>query len=473
MLRRLTLLAVPLGLCALAAWVGFGAFAGETVHTAVGARARGGGAVTAALRNDPASVFGNPALIADSEQTVFMLDAAQGAIVGAAPIHPNGAISFGVLNLDPVESIGPLAIGANRSAMGYGRAFGRVRAGLTLDRWAFAEGERRAGFSIGALAELAPYLHFGAHGIWMAQSGWEMLDQLRDDDRTRPGGWDLRLGAQITPIDALRLRTELSGGEPALGAEAEWREFAARAGMRGSSRISLGVSARMPQGAVAHYAYEYERSKSSSGEHSLSLSFPLRAPAPPPPPAPIIVVPQGADPPMRIVARAIDTNQDIPLDARHSLRRLIEHHSQKYGIEAALIFGVVHAESDFRPDAVSKSHAVGLFQLMPPAARDMGMRLPESAILDRAKDPRFNPIQNADAGIRYLAHLMHRFEWNYALAVAAYNAGPGRIASDIPQRPETERYVSRVMNFYYRYRNNPAAMDEAWRRLERLSPAAP
>jgi soluble lytic murein transglycosylase len=99
----------------------------------------------------------------------------------------------------------------------------------------------------------------------------------------------------------------------------------------------------------------------------------------------------------------------------------------------------------------------------------MGLPLRDEDLLNPDRDPRFDPLMNADAGIRYLAHLLNRFGWNYVLAVAAYNAGPSLVQSDVPSRPETERHVGKVMNFYYRYRNDPTALEGALLRLESLT----
>ena len=147
---------------------------------------------------------------------------------------------------------------------------------------------------------------------------------------------------------------------------------------------------------------------------------------------------------------------------------MIEHHSERYGIEAELILALIRTESGFDPEAISSSKAVGLFQLMPSAARDMGIEVGDRDLLDRRRDGRFDPMLNTDAGIRYLAHLLQRFEWNYVLALAAYNAGPGSVEAigEVPQRRETERYVGKVLNFYFDCKNDPAALREAWRRID-------
>jgi soluble lytic murein transglycosylase-like protein len=106
-----------------------------------------------------------------------------------------------------------------------------------------------------------------------------------------------------------------------------------------------------------------------------------------------------------------------------------------------LVKAVMRAESAFDPHAVSPKGAAGLMQLMPGTARDMG-------VVDR-----FDPIQNLDGGIRYLKLMLDRFDNDYELAVAAYNAGPEAVSrhGGVPPYLETRDYVQRVRDYYFRY----------------------
>ncbi|UQZ89393.1 hypothetical protein C4J81_09360 [Deltaproteobacteria bacterium Smac51] len=115
--------------------------------------------------------------------------------------------------------------------------------------------------------------------------------------------------------------------------------------------------------------------------------------------------------------------------------------SVKYDLEPALIMAVIKAESAFNPKAVSHAGAQGLMQLMPGTARDMGCRNP------------FDPRQNIMGGSRYLRLMLDRFGGDVSLALAAYNAGPGRVArhGGIPNIAETKSYVKIVMNNYKKY----------------------
>lgn len=128
--------------------------------------------------------------------------------------------------------------------------------------------------------------------------------------------------------------------------------------------------------------------------------------------------------------------------SRREIDQIIRRVSLDHDVDPALVKAVVAAESNFDVSAVSRAGAVGLMQLMPSTAADMGIEAP------------FEPSQNVQGGVRYLKFLLQRFD---ALehALAAYNAGPGTVDrhDGIPPYPETHEYVARVLRFYSRYRS--------------------
>lgn len=103
------------------------------------------------------------------------------------------------------------------------------------------------------------------------------------------------------------------------------------------------------------------------------------------------------------------------------------------GVDPALLAALVWTESGFQPDAVSKSGAIGLGQLMPDTAAGLGV------------DPT-DPVANLNGAARFLAHQIRQFG-SVELGLAAYNAGPGRVseAGGIPDIPETQAYVPKVL----------------------------
>ena len=116
---------------------------------------------------------------------------------------------------------------------------------------------------------------------------------------------------------------------------------------------------------------------------------------------------------------------------------LIKDIAAKTDVEKSLIMAVIKTESDFDPKAVSPKGAMGLMQLMPSTAKDLGV-----------SDP-FDPKENIHGGARYLYTCLKTFN-NVELALAAYNAGPKRVAAlrKIPPYPETENFVKKVS--YYK-----------------------
>jgi hypothetical protein len=106
------------------------------------------------------------------------------------------------------------------------------------------------------------------------------------------------------------------------------------------------------------------------------------------------------------------------------------------GVDPRLLAAITQAESGFNPAARSGAGAVGLTQLMPGTAAGLGV------------DPT-DPVANLDGGARYLAGQLDSFG-RVDLAVAAYNAGPGAVrqAGGVPEYPETQAYVRRVLGYY-------------------------
>jgi soluble lytic murein transglycosylase-like protein len=111
--------------------------------------------------------------------------------------------------------------------------------------------------------------------------------------------------------------------------------------------------------------------------------------------------------------------------------------AEKYNLSENLLKGVIKAESAYNPLAVSKAGAQGLMQLMPGTARELGVT------------DAFDIDQNIDGGARYLRKMLDRYDGDVALALAAYNAGPGtvdRYKGNVPYR-ETTTYVGRVLKY--------------------------
>ena len=122
----------------------------------------------------------------------------------------------------------------------------------------------------------------------------------------------------------------------------------------------------------------------------------------------------------------------VLIPARYSAK--VQELSTRFDLSPALIEALVWQESRWRENALSPVGARGLAQLMPGTARDLGVN-PD------------DPFANLEGGARYLREQLDRFDGDIERALAAYNAGPGRVerAGGIPRIRETQLYVTAIL----------------------------
>jgi soluble lytic murein transglycosylase-like protein len=131
--------------------------------------------------------------------------------------------------------------------------------------------------------------------------------------------------------------------------------------------------------------------------------------------------------PFRTTKPAVN-GRSSPYDA------LIDQSAAAQGVNPHLVRAVIQQESAFNPNARSHKGAMGLMQLMPATAAELGVR-----------DP-YNPSENIRGGVAYLKGLLVKFAQNVELALAAYNAGPAAVTKygKVPPYRETQNYVTRI-----------------------------
>jgi len=153
-------------------------------------------------------------------------------------------------------------------------------------------------------------------------------------------------------------------------------------------------------------------------------------------------------------------NQSIPDDFEEVLRTVkaklpkvgkklliedaIQQAQKQTGIDQDLLRAIIKAESNGNPKAISKAGAIGLMQIMPETARELGI-----------KDA-FDPQENVLGGAKYLKKLLKIFGNNLELALAAYNAGPGNVKKfgGVPPYQETTEYIKRVKKYFESEKSN-------------------
>jgi hypothetical protein len=125
--------------------------------------------------------------------------------------------------------------------------------------------------------------------------------------------------------------------------------------------------------------------------------------------------------------------------SREQIADMARQTAEKHQVDPALVHEIIRAESGWNPSAVSRKGALGLMQLMPGTASDLGV-----------KDP-FDPAQNLDGGVRHLRAMLEKYDGNLDLALAAYNAGGGTVdrVGGVPNYRETRNYVQKIQDAYF------------------------
>ena len=135
--------------------------------------------------------------------------------------------------------------------------------------------------------------------------------------------------------------------------------------------------------------------------------------------------------------KKVASTQKVPAN-RQNIMRAIDVISGRHGVDPMLVRAVVQHESGYNPKAHSPVGAMGLMQLMPGTAKYLGVK------------NAYDPVQNIEGGVKYLSGLLKKYHGNIPLALAAYNAGPGRVdrAHGIPHIPETQHYVRKILKTF-------------------------
>ena len=166
------------------------------------------------------------------------------------------------------------------------------------------------------------------------------------------------------------------------------------------------------------------------------------------------VKPQSVDklspPSAPLVATRMETVVTTPIERaaavppEHAYDEFIREASRQHRVDVVLIRSVIQTESAFDAMAVSRAGALGLMQLMPEVAAEMGV------------DDPFDPRQNIMGGAKYLRRLLDLHRGRVRLALASYNAGAGNVTQygGVPPFPETQKYVKEVTRLIASSRRN-------------------
>jgi soluble lytic murein transglycosylase-like protein len=158
-----------------------------------------------------------------------------------------------------------------------------------------------------------------------------------------------------------------------------------------------------------------------------------------PPPAPVAATAPAAT---TVAMPSISASPKAPVTPAPTgdLNQVVNSASATYHLDPDLVNSVIHAESSFRPQAISPKGAQGLMQLMPQTANELGVKNP------------LDPKSNVGGGTLYLRQLLEKYNFDLVKALAAYNAGPKRVQQygGVPPYRETRAYVARIVRDYNR-----------------------
>ncbi|NLZ38903.1 MAG: lytic transglycosylase domain-containing protein [Firmicutes bacterium] len=143
-------------------------------------------------------------------------------------------------------------------------------------------------------------------------------------------------------------------------------------------------------------------------------------------------------------------------------RQIIEKYGMEYGIDPLLVVAVIHTESKFNPEAVSRKGALGLMQIMPSTANWIAQQLQLAPL---TKEEIMEPEINIRLGTWYLASLTKEFNGRLDVVIAAYNGGRGEVGRWLANGvwsgkftdrqaipfPETREFLYKVRTAYRRY----------------------
>ena len=439
----------------------------------VGTRGLGLSGAFISSADDATSPLWNPAGLATLNRGNLIYDLSQGAVSIAYPIKYIGTFGVNFLDLNrsdrflvehTANPVGSFKLGNNQALFSYARRLGSFQLGASTgySRAPYYGSLWAPNYDVGVLTEISPHLAVGMRlrditGVTIRHREGQVLQTFDQQ---------LALGAVLTPHPIIRWHNRLDILHPYFGTSVEIgnRTIAARVGSMftfgteaPSQFWSIGFSLNQ-LGKQFHYTYLNHNDFKHRHLASIGMSF-------------------GGSPP---VSRSAIGSQQSAISTDAESRKPMANNqykaaqiAQEYDIDVALMLAIIHTESNFNPLAVSNNGAAGLMQLMPDAARDFGLKVPQYKNSRKPKlnpniDERFDPNKNLHTGLTYFKMLHKKYLNNLTLALGAYNVGPAKVKIRGPLISRGKRYAKKVINRSQYYRDQAAQMEIDLKRLERI-----
>ena len=439
----------------------------------VGTRGLGLSGAFISSADDATGPLWNPAGLATLQRGSLIYDLSQGAVSIAYPIKYIGTFGVNFLDLNRSDRflvehisnpIGSFKLGNNQALFSYARRFGGFQLGASTgySRAPYYGSLWAQNYDVGVLIALNPYLAVGMRlrdiaGVTIRHREGQVLQTFDQQ---------LALGAVLTPHPMIRWHNRLDIIHPCFGTSVEIgnRTIAARVGSMftfgtGTPSQSWSIGFSLNQlGKQLHYTYLSHDDFTHRHLASIGMSF------------------GGTQP----ISRSAVSGQPSAISKEAESRKPMAHNQYKaaqiareHDIDVALMLAIIHTESNFNPFAVSKNGAAGLMQIMPDAARELGLKVPQYKNRRKPKfdpkiDERFDPNKNLHAGLTYFKRLHEKYLNNLTLALGAYNVGPAKVKIRGPLISRGKRYANKVINRSQYYRDTSAQMEIDLKRLERI-----
>lgn len=445
----------------------------------VGTRGLGLSGAFISSADDATSPLWNPAGLATLQRGNLIYDLSQGAVSIAYPIKYVGTFGVNFLDLNRSDRflvehlsnpVGSFELGNNQALFSYARRFGAFQLGASTgySRAPYYGSLWAQNYDVGLLVEINPLLAVGIRlrdiaGVTIRHREGQVLQTFDQQ---------LALGAALTLHRIIRWHNRLDIIHPCFGTSVEIGNgtLAARVGSMftfgtgpPSQSWSIGFSLNQ-LGKQFHYTYLNHDDFKHRHLTSIGMSFGGTQP--------VLQQPPASD-----TVRAESTETKSDTQVRQSKQKTSEYKAaqiaREHDVDVALMLAIIHTESNFNPFAVSKNGAAGLMQIMPEAARDLGLKVPQyknrrNPKLDPKIDERFDPNKNLHAGLTYFKMLYEKHLNNLTLALGAYNVGPAKVKTRGPLISRGKRYAKKVMNRSQYYRDKSAQMEIDLKRLERI-----
>ena len=438
----------------------------------IGVRALGLSGAFISNANGSTGALWNPAGLASLQHGSLVYDLSQGALSFALPLSRYGTLGLSLVDLNgadrffiekPNNPIGTFEFGNNQAILSYAARIRRWQIGANFgyNRAPYHGSLWIPSYDLGIVGRLHPHWRVGASIRDIAGV------VITDGDGISLQSFDQQfaIGGTWTPIRQLRLNSafNVTNKAMAMGAEVGTHDIAFRFGSvfdfvapEPTPHWSLGLTLSRWSKQL-NYAYVTRPDPNSKHLVSIGWTFGGKPQQ------------QRKQQPERRIWPQPDSSDRKKGKSNASIRQLAARHD----VELELMLAVIRVESNFNPNAVSSSGAVGLMQLMPGTARDLGLNVPKySNVLkpahDERVDERFDSRKNMEAGVAYLATQLKRYDGSYVRTLAAYFVGPAKVreSGSIPQR--ADRYAGKVLKRYYEYKSGSALKHAALAQLENL-----